>query len=229
MKITVEKGVYKALHPQLQIAFIFANGIDNKSKLKESQHLLQEAEDLIRLTFNKDAVKTHHLISPWAILQKGFGGKAHHYHTSVERLLKQVIARKSITSDTVLTNLVRYISLKHIIPLGVDDLSEVKGEIVFTIADKKRRRGIIRTLQRNELYYHDDKGILGTKLDYWKSTRTMPTAKSIYALVHIEALPPITPRKLSEVVAEMERLLKAFCGANTTMIILNKKRSTATV
>ncbi len=63
MKITINKEVFKKFHPKFKVAFILLKDMDNSSKIQDSYHLLKEAEQLIRLTFNKDIVKNHHLIS----------------------------------------------------------------------------------------------------------------------------------------------------------------------
>ncbi len=225
MKISIEKEVFKKFHPQFQVAFILFKGIDNKTKIKESKELLKDVEKVVRLTFNKDTVKTHHLISPWNVAKQEFGKEAKHYHTSVELLLKSVLGKKSVATNDVLTNLVRYLALKQIIPIGIDDPSKIEGEIVFSIAgkDEKKQFGEIKKLPKGELYYHDQKKVLGTKLDYWKNEKTKLTAKSNYALVHFEALPPFGSEQLIKLLKEAVNLGQSFCGGEVKAAVLNYK------
>lgn len=221
MRITLRKEVFQHFHPQLRIAFILATSIDNKIHLRDSIHLLQEMEKVIRLTFNKETFLNHHLLSPWAVAKQEFGKKARHYHTSVEVLLQKVLAKKSVVAKDATTNLVRYLSLKHILPVGVDDRRTIHGNLAFALAtrDEKKLR-----VKKRELYYHDEKGVIGIKLDYWKAPRTALKLSTTSVLLHIEALPPVTAQKLAEVVAETDRLLKTFCKAKTKVILLDRKK-----
>ena len=223
MKITVKKEVFRKFNSNLKIALILIEGFDNKKMLKEAQHLLHEIEHLVHLTFNKDTIKNHHLIQPWAVAQQEFGAKAKHYHTSVERLLKTVLSKKSIATKDVLTNLLRYLALKHIIPFGVDDFNKTKGDLTFALSTGKEKVDILRKLKKGALYYKDEKNVLGTKLDFWKSKRTALNNKSKSALIHFEALPPITQKELNEIVKETENLVKTFCGGKVRIYFLNNK------
>ncbi len=221
MRITIRKEVFRHFHPQLKIAFILATSIDNKTHLGDSVHLLQEMEKVIRLTFNKETLRNHNLLSPWEVAKQEFGKRARHYHTSVEVLLQKVLSKKSVVTRDTATNLVRYLSLKHILPLGVDDRQTLQGNLAFALAtpDEKKIR-----VKKKELYYRDEKGVISTKLDYWKAPRTALKPSTTSVLLHIEALPPITAQKLAEVVAETDRLLKTFCQAKTKVILLDRKK-----
>ena len=225
MKLTVQKEVFQRF-PQLQIGFILVNNLDNHTKLRESAHLLDQTVRLAQLTFNPDTLKTHHLISPWALARQEFGPAAQHYHTSVEQLLKKALAKKKISGKDVLTNLVYYLSLKHILPLSVDDADKIQGDLTFAIAARKKTTP---ALQPGELQYHDAHDILGTKLDYWKSRKTKLTAHSTTALIHLEVLPPVTTPKLNEVMKEVQLLVKNFCGGKLKMVILNKSKLSGTI
>src|SRR3989344_4611887 len=73
------------------------------------------------------------------------------------------------------------------------------------------------------------KSVLGTKLDHWKNQRTELNLKSGSALVHIEALPPITKKQLKQIVKEAASIIESFCGAKTKVFILDKKTRTITL
>ena len=42
MKVSISKDVFKEFHPKLKVVLISMKGIDNQSKLEESQELLEE-------------------------------------------------------------------------------------------------------------------------------------------------------------------------------------------
>ena len=222
MKIVVKRNVFRKFN-SLKIAFILVRNTNNKKELAEAKHLSEEVEELIRLTYNKDTLKNHDLISPWAVAQQEFGKKAIHYHTSVERLIKKVLADKNIATKDVLTNLMQYISLKHVVPFGIDDYEKINGDLTFALSSGKEKASVLKKLKKNALYYKDEKSVLGTKLDFWKSKKTALNNKSTSALIHFEFLPPITDKKLNEIVDETANLIRTFCGGYVTAYLLDEK------
>jgi len=227
MKVTIAKKVFRKF-PKLRVAVLLVDNLDNSSRVKEAQNLLKEVSELIQLSFNKDTIKTHHLIAPWAVAQEEFGRKAKHYHTSVERLIKKVLKKRSLKAGDTLTNLLRFVSLKHIIPSGIDDANKVRRKLTFSISTGKEKVGI-RNVLPGTLFYRDDKQVLGTKLDFWKNKKTALKKKSTSAIIHFEALPPITNKKLQEVTKEMSMLVQDFCGGQVEMVTLSKAKPSVLV
>ena len=223
MKITITKQVFQKF-PQLKIAIFSVSGISN-TKLKESTHLLHEVEEWVKLSFHQDNLKNYALLKPWTVAQQEYGEHAIHYKTSVERLLTLVLRHKKISSDSTITNFTHYLSLKHFIPAAADDLNKIKGDVTFAISQGRERVSLLRKLKAGALFYHDDKGVLGTKLDFWKSSRTKVTAASPAVLFHMEALPPITPQKLKTIIKEAQGLIADFCGGRCKVVVLDKKRN----
>jgi len=216
MKITIKPEVFKKFHPKLKAVFILAEGIDNKSNAKKTNHLLAEMQKAILLTFNKDTFKSHNLISPWETARQEFGKKAKHYHTSVELLLQKTLRKQKLQAKDTTTALLRYLALKHIIPFGADDPAKIKGDLTFE-------------LKKGDLQYRDAKRILGKKLDYWKNTSTALRPDSTSALIHFEFLPPVSPAKQTEIVAETVELLQTFCGGMVSAGVLDKKKNSVTI
>lgn len=215
MNISIQKKVFQK-YPSFAVIFLLVKKINNRDHVQESQHLLQEQIRATRLLFHPESIKTHALVSPWAAAQAELGSKAKHYHTSVERLLQAVLQKKSILTRHTLLNVISYLSLKYVLPLGADDKHKIHGGIKFTLED-------------NTLLYRDEKIVLGTKLDYWKNNTTRVSAKTTTALIHIEALYPITPQKLELVAAEATQLLSTFCGAAITTALLHRAKPRATL
>ena len=224
MRVTISNDVFTRFNSRLKIILVDVREIDNKIHVKESSHLLQEIAQLIRMTFNEDTIKTHGLISPWVTAQQEFGSAAKHYQTSVEHYLKQVLRKKDVRTNNVMTNLIRYLSLKHLVPIGIDDVAQVRGNLTFGIAQGAERVDFIHTLKRGAFYYRDERGILGTKLDYWKSSKTRLKAKSKHVLIHLEVLPPLQMKRERELLVELSSLIKTFCGGTVKVKMLDKKK-----
>ena len=224
MIVRINKEVFSNFNPKLKVAVIKADNLDNHVKLNESIHMLKEVEQMTRMTFHKTKVKDHSLIEPWRVAQEEFGKKARHYHTSVEQLLRTVLANKSVATKDVLTNLTRYLSLKYVVPFGLDDANKITGDLTFSLSTGREKAGILKSLKKGELYYTDDKDVLGTKLDYWKSAKTALTPYSFSAIIHLEVLPPVKSKELNQIVKETRDLIVSFCEADVKTAILHKEK-----
>jgi len=225
MKVSIHADVFKKFHPQLKIAFVYLKKINNKAHLHESEHMLHEGEELVRLEFHPDTLKNHELISPWVAAQQEFGREAKHYHTSTEELLHRVLENKSVKVKDTLTNLLSYLSLKYVVPIGVDDVKKIDKEISFDIAKGNEKVGILSVVKRGAFYYHDASGVLGTKFDYWKSSRTKIDPKTTSVLIHIEAVPPLGSKELNSLLRELNTLSGSFCGGESKVFILDKNHT----
>lgn len=224
MKVTVSREVFEKVNSQFRVGLLLFEEIDNHSHVDQSKHLLLEMEKLTSLLHTNETVKTSRLLAPEVVARLEFGKKAKHYKTSVQHLIQAVLQHKSVAARDTLTNLLRYISLKHIIPINADDVSKIKGDITFAVATGKERIGIIQRLQKGALYYHDQHRALGAKFDYWKNSRTALHSRSRTALIHLEVLQPVSAQKLKEIMEELARVGEAFCGGKVKMAILDKKR-----
>lgn len=247
MHISITPEVFEKL-PRLRLGILQVRDLNNKAKLAESAHLVQDAEKLIRLTFHKDTTKTHYLIAPWEAARREFGKEARHYHTALEKLLHPVLEGKSAAGKDALTNIVHYLMLKYLVPMASDDRDKVKGRIIFDLAtgkeggkeqgkgDGKEKKGTLgagtagalKALKKGEVYYRDEQKILGAKLDYWKSPATAVTPATSSAFIHIVSLPPITRGKLKGLLIEAEQLITSFCGGKTKTAMLWKKKRSVT-
>lgn len=223
MIVKINKSVFNK-YPDLRVGFLIITKANNFSRLKEAYHLLKEIEEFTRFTFHKENLKNHYMISPWETARFEFGKNYKHYNTSVENLIKDIKKRKTTKTKDVISTLLNYIQLKHIVPAGLDDLDKIVGNITYSVSRGTEKVDILRKIKKGALYYKDEKGILGTKLDYWKTKRTKPTDRSDNILVHFDFLPPITNKKSNEIIKEFKELVKTFCKAKVTIFTLKKSK-----
>ena len=231
MKITILPDVFVHLNKDFSTAFILASHLDNKILHKEARNLLVDIEHYVRLTFHKETFATHKLISPWESAKEHFKGKAHHYHTSVEKLLKKVLAKKSVATKNVAHNLVHYLSLKHIIPMTLDDADKIVGDVTLSISNGRRRMGY-KKIPKGVLMYEDNakkKKVIGTMFGYKKLARTKVGPKTKTILIQINAMPPITGKKFDEIVKETAELFASFTDGKVQTLILNKRNQSGMI
>lgn len=223
MKAILRARVFRSL-PDFKLGLVHIRGVDNFAELDESKHLLTEASEMVKLTFSADTAGTHELIAPWKVAQLEFGARARHYHTIVEKLMNKVLRKQSVMHNDVISNLVNFVSLKRLVPIGVDDVDSLAGDVVFDIAQGTEKFGKVRRVKKGALFYRDAKGVIATKMDYNRVSRTMLSKKSTSVLIHIDALGPVGKRDLQKILKEIEDLVNGFCGGTACSIILDSSK-----
>ncbi len=219
--VSIDPAVFLR-YPNLRVGLIHARGIDNKLHLDQAHHLLADIARYTHRAFHPDNLKSHNLISPWAVAQQEFGAQARHYQTGVEVLLNNVLRGRSVCANDTATELARYLSLQKLVPISTEDPARISGQIKYSLANGHEKRNLLLKLLPGTLYHRDSKRILGTHLDYWKPKQVLPTKKSNSILIHIPILPPVTPAKLQTILKEFEDLLIEFCGGRYNTAIVSK-------
>ena len=132
-------------------------------------------------------------------------------------------------TKTTITNLVRYVSLKYLVPLAVDDPSKIEGDLQFDVVSGKKRTGLFHSLKKGDVYYHDTARIIGAKLEYWKSPKTLPAPETKEALIHLDLLPPITKEMERKIVSQLTSLIETFCNGKVSVYTLNRAMKSVTL
>jgi len=232
MKFIISKKILEK-YPKLNIGIVIVKGIDNKGKNKEIDKLLKEVEDYINLNFTPEALSKHEMISPWRTVYSEFGSKPSKYHSSIEALMRRILKGNKIPLVSKLVDLYNYLSLKHLIPMGSDDIDKVDGDILLTFAEGSEKFAplgspdVIENPDKDEVVYKDSSKILCRKWNWRDSDETKITEDSKNVILYVEGLPPISRKKLISVCKELAELITAFCKGEAKYYILNKAKSSA--
>ena len=70
-------------------------------------------------------------IAAWRKAYRAFGIKRTSYRSSVERLVKNVLAGRGLPAINAFVDAYNAVSLAHVMPLGADDLEKVVGDLAF--------------------------------------------------------------------------------------------------
>ena len=78
-------------------------------------------------------------VAAWRSAYKGFGIKRTSYRSSVERLIKRVLAGEPLPEINALVDLYNLVSLTSALCLGCDDLDRTEGDLVFRFSQARRQ------------------------------------------------------------------------------------------
>lgn len=230
MKITVEKEVFEAL-PNLKIGVIISKGIDNKTEQKKISKLLMEMEEMIKLDFQPENLAKHELISPWKTAYFEFGEKPEETHSSIEGMLKKIVSGETIKKINKTTDLINYLSLKHMIPMSSHDTKKtsINLKIAVATAREKFNSETAKKPKKGEIVLKDSLEVLSKNWGLETSLSSRITGDTKELVIFVFGLKPVTEAKLFSACKETCELLRSFCLGQNKYVILNKDNTTVDI
>jgi DNA/RNA-binding domain of Phe-tRNA-synthetase-like protein len=216
-------------YPKINIGVIAVKEADNKSSDEKIAHLLEEVEEYIKLNFVPNALAKNPLISPWRAVYQEFGSKPESYKSSVEAMMQRILKGGSVPKINKLVDICNYISLKHLIPLGIYDSDKLQPPISIREAEGDERFTPLGTdkkehPEKGEVIYEDGiKRCICRRWNWRDADATKVTKETKNAVVFIDGLPPITKKKIEEIQVEIQELIEAFCKAKVHTEIAHKE------
>ncbi len=128
VKFIVSKDIFDKF-PDLSIGVVVAKSIDNIGTNEEIISLIREKETEIRQNFNAQTLSQNPRIDVWRKAYSSFGAKPKDNLSSVENLYKLVLRGVDIRHINKLVDIYNFISLKHMVPLGGENLDKIQGDI----------------------------------------------------------------------------------------------------
>ena len=115
--------------PGVRIGVIAAHGVDNGVENPEIGRLLEEEQRLVALNLAGVTVIEHPSIAPWREVYRKFGAKPKKYRSSIENLVRRLLKGATLPSINPLVDLYNVVSLRHLLPVGGEDLERTSGSI----------------------------------------------------------------------------------------------------
>ncbi len=230
VKIKIEQEVFTKL-PDLKIAFLLLEDVDNKSNLRDSAILIDDTAELVRLLYNKDEILSHQHVAPYNLARIHMKQKLKPMHCALEHHLKSAFNKKSLTTGSTTENVLRHVVLKHLVSASSDDLEKIEGNITFSLSKEKHSLRWLKKLEIGDLVYSDKcltRPYIGAKLDYAKNPRTNTNKESTRILVHFDILPPIDKTKETEILNNFKSLIKKYTNAKIKTEILSRRKPQCT-
>ncbi|MFQ5621067.1 MAG: B3/4 domain-containing protein, partial [Candidatus Nanoarchaeia archaeon] len=133
MKFIIEKEIFEKF-PELHVGVLVVKGLDNSGGNAEIMGLLKGEEERIRENFQTPTLSQNPKIEAWRKAYSSFGAKPKNYKCSVENLYRLIIEGINLRHINKLVDVYNYISIKHLVPVGGDDVEKIDGDIRLTIA-----------------------------------------------------------------------------------------------
>jgi len=226
MKFKVDQKIF-AKWPEVRIGVLVILGMDNTKNGDKVLALLREEEkkqNQILQTVDFGALPE---TAEWRQVYEQFSSKPRDFRSSVESLLRRVRTNNPLPSINPLVDLYNYLSIKHYLPAGAEDLDKVVGDIELTFATGEEKGKYIgaeteENCYPGEVIYKDDQGFICRRWNWREGDRTKIEATTRNAVLVQEALPAVSEEKFNQALSEAKSLVENFLSGSTIVKILRE-------
>jgi len=163
--------------PAYRAAVVIAEGVRNGPSDDASERLLTAAEQAVRESGLERAADDPR-IAAWRAVFSEFGSKPSRYPCSAESLLARVLKGEPLPRINALVDTYNAVSLRHVIPVGGEDLDRLRGDLRLVRADD------------GEVVWRDDEGVTCRRWNWRQEPRTRLTEATRNAFFVFDQLPP---------------------------------------
>jgi DNA/RNA-binding domain of Phe-tRNA-synthetase-like protein len=226
-KFRVDESIFNVF-PDVVLGIIIARNINNSGERSEIMSALRQEQTKTVERFAGVSVNEHPQIVPWREAYRKFGAKPKDYPSSVENLIKRVSKGYSLPHINLLVDIYNTISLRHIVPVGGEDLDKIEGDIQLVFAsDHERPIRLLgepedRAPKPGEVIYKDNAGAICRRWNWKEADRTKFTEVTKNAVIVIEGLPPVFRNQMENILQELAALITEYCGGNVSTTIIDK-------
>jgi len=219
--------------PDFRVAVITAENLQiTGARAPSLDALIAEREAACRTAWAGRELADIPGIAVWREAYKGFGIKRTSYRSSVERLVKRVLAGERLPVVNTFVDLYNAVSLSHVMCCGADDLDKIEPPLAFRYSrpgDSFIDMGAPEGTDPNdppkegEVVYADNRHVLCRRWNWRQDARTGISPRTARAVVTIQAN---GAGDLNTAVDDFVALATAHCGARCQVGIASATMST---
>ena len=229
MGFRIDKEIFEKF-PGLNIGVVIAKGLDNEGSSEEIQGQIAERAEEIRKVLDKEGLSQNPKILAWRQAYSAFGGKPKKNRSSIENLCRLVLSGETPRQINKLVDIYNLISLKHLLPVGGEDLAKVEGNISLAFAGQDEPEVLLlgekepRPPKQGEVIYKDNVSAICRRWNWREADRTKLSEQTKDCILVLEGLPPTAGKEVEVATNELNELVQKHCGATTSTAILNSEK-----
>jgi DNA/RNA-binding domain of Phe-tRNA-synthetase-like protein len=214
--------------PDVVLGVVILHDINNSQNRPEITEMLRQAEATLSGKFGGTPVIEHPYVATWREAYRKFGAKPKDYPSSVENLTRRVLNGATIGHINNLVSLYNTISLRHVLPVGGEDLDKIVGDVLLTRAGDNEPAVFLlgekeaRAPHAGEIIYKDEVGAICRRWNWKEADRTKLTQETKNAFLVIEALPPVPRNTVETAISELADSVNRYCGGKVSTAFLDK-------
>jgi lysyl-tRNA synthetase class 2 len=225
MKFIVDGKIFETFSG-LHIGLLIVKGMNNKGSDPTLMPMLQERQEHIRRELNAETLSQQPRIAAWRKAYSAFGAKPKKYRSSVESLYRMTLKGIDLRHINTIVDIYNSISLKHMVPVGGDDISRVEGDIRLTFAAGDETFRPLNSeetelVKQGEVVYCDNVEVLCRRWNWRECDKTKMTESTTDVVLVVEGLPPVTSEDVQGILADLSQLVERYCGGDLRSSILD--------
>lgn len=229
MQFKIDNLIFEKF-PGFHIGVVVAKGVNNTGgALAEVEGKLRGEEGRIRTNYQAETLPQDPKIEVWRKAYTAFGAKPKEHKSSVENLYRLVLGGGSLRHINNLVDIYNFVSLKHMLPVGGEDIDAMRGDLALTFAGANEVLVLLlgdkepRAPHAGEVIYKDDVGALCRRWNWREAARTKLTESTKNAVLVIVGLPPVGRGEIEAAVKELKELVEQYCGGECAYAVLEKE------
>jgi DNA/RNA-binding domain of Phe-tRNA-synthetase-like protein len=211
-----------ARHPGYVATILVAEGIENGPSDADGERILEAAEEHVRGRGLERAADAPQLAA-WRAAFSAFGAKPSRYQSSAEALAARVLKGGELPRVNRIVDLYNAVSLRHLVPVGGEDLDRLSGALRLVIADGSERFDApdgIEHPRAGEVVWRDDVGVTCRRWNWRQGTRTRLTEDTTRAFFVFDRLDGLPAADLDAAVDELGDELRRRSGCRLERVDL---------
>src|SRR3989338_8918266 len=228
MKFKIDSQIFEKF-PDALVGVVIAKNLNNTGISEEIQNQIRQQEKEIREKYNTETLSQNPKIGIWRKTYSAFGAKPKENKSSVENLYRLVLQGANLKHINKLVDLYNFISLKHMVSVGGEDIDKIQGDVILTFAEPNEPAVLLlgdkepRPPHAGEVIYKDNVSAICRRWNWREADRTKFTEDTKNCFLVIEGLLPVTKQEIEDATKELKELVQKFCGGSITYQILDDK------
>ena len=220
--------------PDFRLALIVARDIKiDPKRSAELERMIDKAQATCRAQWAGVELSAIPGVAAWRAAYRRFGIKKTSYRSSVERLIKRVMAGDELPRINGLVDLYNCVSLIYGHCLGADDLDRTSGDLAFrfsragdTFLDMAAEAGEDPNdpPKEGEVVYADSRHVLCRRWNWRQDGRTVVSFGTLNAVLTVQS------NGFGDVEATAAALVRGIaieCGGQTSLVIVDRSNLVA--
>jgi DNA/RNA-binding domain of Phe-tRNA-synthetase-like protein len=233
MTLTLSLSDIAAAFPNFRAAVVVADNLAiTPERPAALNDLIAQRETEARVRWSGVELSQIPGIAAWRSAYKAFGVKQTRYRSSVERLVKNVLAGRELARVNTFVDLYNAVSLEHVLPLGADDLDHVTAPLAFRYAlphdnfldmSGGEEEGGVEAPKPGEVVYADAAKVLCRRWNWRQDARSLVGIETRRAVATVQSN---GAGDVAAAAADLVELIGRFCGGVCRVEIAEASRPT---
>jgi len=229
MKFKIDPAIFERF-PKLHIGVVVAKEINNRGVGEDIMRLIRDKEREIRRKYDMETLSQNQRIASWRRAYSSFGAKPKKYKSSVESLYRMILKEINLRDINKIVNIYNYISLKHMVPAGGDDMAKIEGDMALEFARGYEPFTALNstetdTVEEGEVIYADEREVLCRRWNWRECDKTKMTEETRDVVLVVEGLPPVTREEIEKAGKDLALLIEKYCGGEIKRDVLDEKKT----